>query len=238
MNYANFHTAIFLERLNRFVARVMLDGEEVSVHVKNTGRCRELLVPGCTVYLEKSDNTARKYAYDLIAVEKVCPDGTKLINMDSMAPNKAAAEWLENGGLGKFENLRAEVKEGDSRFDFSAEQEGRRVFIEVKGCTLEADGIASFPDAPTERGVKHVRGLAGLAREGNRCIVLIVIQMKGIHVFRPNWDTHPEFGYALCEAAQAGVEIIAVDCVVRPGYVSIDAPVPVDLDIPEHRRTN
>jgi len=142
VHYANYYTATFLERLNRFVARVMIDGDEVLVHVKNTGRCKELLVPGYTVYLEKSDNTARKYAYDLIAVEKQCPEGTMLINMDSMAPNRAAREWLEAGGLGKLENLRAEVRVGDSRFDFSAEQDGRRVLIEVKGCTLEDSGEA------------------------------------------------------------------------------------------------
>ena len=232
MHYANFHTGIFVERLNRFVASVMIDGDEVLVHVKNTGRCKELLVPGYTVYLEKSDNTARKYAYDLIAVEKQCPEGIKLINMDSMAPNCAAREWLENGGAGKIDELRAEVKEGDSRFDFCGMQNGRKVFIEVKGCTLESGGEACFPDAPTERGVKHVKGLTELAKAGDRCIVLIVIQMKGIRVFRPNWKTHPEFGMALQAARDAGVEIIAVDCIVRPGYVSMDAPVPVDLNCP------
>ena len=238
MHYANFHTAVFIERLNRFVARVLINGEEVLVHVKNTGRCAELLVPGYTVYLEKSDNAARKYAYDLIAVEKRCPDGVKLINMDSMAPNRAACEWLEDGGLGELENLRAEVKQGDSRFDFAAEQDGRRVFIEVKGCTLESSGEACFPDAPTERGVKHVLGLARLAEQGNRCIILIVIQMKGIHVFRPNWKTHPAFGEALLKAREAGVEICAMDCVVRPGYVCIDAPVQVELEHPARRLTD
>lgn len=233
MFYANCHTGVFLERLNRFVARVLIDGEEALVHVKNTGRCRELLVPGYRVYLEKSENTGRKYAFDLIAVEKQCPEGVKLINMDSMAPNRAAKEWLEGGGMGGLENLRSEVKTGDSRFDFAAEQEGRRVFIEVKGCTLEEMGEAAFPDAPTERGVKHVRGLTELAKAGYRCAVLIVIQMKGVHVFRPNWRTHPEFGQALIEAREAGVEIIAMECEVRPGYVSIDAPVAVDLTLPE-----
>lgn len=233
MQYKNLHKGVFLERLNRFVARVEIDGAEERVHVKNTGRCAELLVPGYTVYLEKSDAPARRTAYDLIAVEKKLSDGIRLINMDSMAPNRAAAEWLAGGGLGSFENLRAEVKIGDSRFDFCAEQEGRKVIIEVKGCTLENDGVAAFPDAPTQRGVKHVRGLAELARQGNRCVILIVIQMKGMHVFHPNWATHPEFGEALIEAADAGVEIIAMDCEVRPGYVRIDAPVFVDLNRPE-----
>lgn len=230
MQYKNIHQALFLERLNRFVARVEIDGHEERVHVKNTGRCRELLVPGCTVYLEKSDAENRKTAYDLVAVEKWSPDGMRLINMDSMAPNRAAAEWLAAGGLGKLENLRAEVTIGDSRYDFCAEQDSRRVIIEVKGCTLEDNGEARFPDAPTERGVKHVRGLIEHARQGCRCIVLIVIQMKGVHVFKPNWATHPEFGQALVEARDAGVEIIAMDCDVVPGTVRISSSVPVELD--------
>ncbi|MBQ8505822.1 MAG: DNA/RNA nuclease SfsA [Clostridia bacterium] len=229
MKYDNCYTGIFLSRPNRFIAIVEIDGKEERVHVKNTGRCRELLEPGNTVYLEKSGNPERKTAYDLIAVEKKVPGGTRLVNMDSMAPNLAAKEWLESGGAGEIEKLRAEVKIGDSRFDFAGEQDGRRVIIEVKGCTLEENGVASFPDAPTERGVKHVRGLAELAKQGCRCIVLIVIQMKGVHEFRPNWRTQPEFGAALVEAENAGVEIIAMDCAVRPGIVEIDAPVPVIL---------
>ena len=229
MKYNNCHTGIFRSRPNRFIAIVEINGEEQRVHVKNTGRCRELLQPGNTVYLEKSGNPERKTGYDLIAVEKQVPGGTKLVNMDSMAPNLAAKEWIEGGGLGEIQNLRPETKIGDSRFDFVGEQHGRRVVIEVKGCTLEEDGIARFPDAPTERGVKHVRGLAELAKMGERCVILIVIQMKGVHTFRPNWQTHPEFGEALLEARAAGVEIIAVDCEVRPGFVRIDAPVAVDL---------
>ena len=192
MKYANLHKGFFLERLNRFVARVEINGREERVHVKNTGRCAELLVPGNAVYLEKSDVLTRKTAYDLIAVEKQTPDGMRLVNMDSMAPNRAAAEWLSAGAL-------------------------------------EEDGVARFPDAPTERGVKHVRGLIQLAKQGCRCIVLIVIQMKGVHVFRPNWKTHPEFGQALVDAQSAGVEIIAMDCAVIPGEVRIECPVPVDL---------
>ena len=230
MRYKNCYKGIFLSRPNRFIAMVEIDGEVQKVHVKNTGRCKELLVPGCTVYLEKSEAEGRKTAYDLIAVEKAVPDGVRLINMDSQAPNRAAGEWLASGGLGVLENLRAEVKTGESRFDFAAEQEGRRVYIEVKGCTLEKDGIAAFPDAPTERGLRHVRQLERLAREGCRCIVLMVIQMKGVHLFRPNWQTHPEFGLALQSARSAGVEIVAMDCVVRQGFVEIDEPVAVDLD--------
>lgn len=230
MKYANIHQALFLERLNRFVARVEIDGREERVHVKNTGRCRELLIPGCTVYLEKSTAETRKTAYDLVAVEKKIADGVRLINMDSMAPNKAAAEWLAAGGLGKLENLRAEVTIGDSRYDFCAEQDGQRVVIEVKGCTLEVDGAARFPDAPTERGVKHIRGLIEQVKQGCRCVVLIVIQMKGVHVFKPNWETHPEFGEALHDAQAAGVEIVAVDCKVVPGVVEIDGMIPVELE--------
>ena len=226
MEYGGLVQGVFLERLNRFVARVRVNDAELNVHVRNTGRCRELLVPGNAVYLLKSQNPERKTPFDLIAVER--GDG-RLINMDSLAPNRAAAEWLAAGGLGELQNLRAEVKLGDSRFDFSAEQNGRRVIIEVKGCTLEENGVARFPDAPTLRGLKHVRELTRLAREGNRCIVLIVIQMKGAHVFQPNWATHPEFGEALIAARDAGVEIIAMDCEVRPGIVQIDKPVAVDL---------
>lgn len=231
MRYSNTHKGVFIERLNRFVARVELGGREERVHVKNTGRCAELLVPGNTVYLEKSDAPGRRTAYDLVAVEKRIGEGVRLVSVDSMAPNRAAQEWLAAGGLGRLEKLRAEVTIGDSRFDFCAEQEGRRVVVEVKGCTLEENGVARFPDAPTERGVKHVRGLIELAKQGCRCAVLIVIQMKGVHSFRPNWATQPEFGLALREAREAGVEVVAVDCAVQPGSVTIDDRVEVDLSI-------
>ena len=230
MNYSNIQEGTFLCRLNRFVAEVELDGQIERAHVKNTGRCAELLVEGNRVYLEKADSPGRKTGWDLVAVEKRLPDGgTRLVNMDSMAPNLAAMEWLTAGGIGPLESLRAEVTVGDSRFDFAAWQEDQPVYIEVKGCTLETDGVARFPDAPTERGVKHVRGLTGLARRGNRCVVLIVIQMKGVHRFEPNWNTHPALGEALIEARNAGVEIMAVDCVIRPGFVEIDRPVEIDL---------
>lgn len=229
MKYENIHTGVFLFRPNRFIALVEVDGEVQKVHVKNTGRCAELLQPGNTVYLEKSMNPARKTAYDLIAVEKQVHGGTRLVNMDSMAPNRMAGEWLASAALGKIENLRPEATIGDSRFDFAGEQDGRRVVIEVKGCTLEEDGVARFPDAPTERGVKHVRGLIELAKQGCRCVILIVIQMKGVRVFRPNWETHPAFGEALLEAQAAGVEVIAVDCKVVPGNVNIDRRISVDL---------
>ncbi len=227
MKYDNIHEAVFLRRLNRFVAEVELNGMVERVHVKNTGRCAELLVKGNRVYLVKSNNPNRSTAYDLVAVVK---QGGRLVNMDSMAPNRAAGEWLAAGGLGELQNLRAEVTVGESRFDFAATQDGRPVYIEVKGCTLEQDGVARFPDAPTERGVKHVKGLTALAKQGCRCAVLIVIQMKGVHTFEPNWSTHPAFGEALIEAQKAGVEIIAMDCRVVPGVVEIDKAVAVKLD--------
>ena len=233
MQYENICRGSFISRPNRFIAIVEIDGAAQRVHVKNTGRCKELLVPGNTVYLERSANPSRKTAYDLIAVEKRAPEGTRLVNMDSMAPNRAAGEWLAAGGLGEIENLRAETAIGDSRFDFAGQQDGRRVVIEVKVCTLEENGIARFPDAPTLRGVKHLRGLTALAKDGCRCAVLIVIQMKGVRAFQPNWKTQPEFGEALIEARDAGVEIVALDCKVIPGTVEIDARVPVDLSRPK-----
>ena len=230
MRYANVHKAVFVRRLNRFVAQVEIGGGVERVHVKNTGRCAELLVPGYTVYLEKSGNPARSTAYDLIGVDKPVPGGLRYVNVDSMAPNRAAAEWLAAGGLGPLESLRAEVTVGDSRFDFCAEQSGRPVAVEVKGCTLEKDGVARFPDAPTLRGLKHVEGLTALAGRGWRCVMLVVIQMKGVSLFRPNWDTQPRFGEALLTARDAGVEIVAMDCLAEQGSVSIDAPVRICLE--------
>ena len=230
MKYTNIHAATFVRRVNRFVAEVEIDGHVERVHVKNTGRCAELLVPGYAVYLEKSGNPTRRTAYDLIGVDKPVPGGVSYVNMDSMAPNRAAGEWLVAGGLGTLEDIRAEVTVGNSRFDFVAVQHGRFVAVEVKGCTLEAGGVARFPDAPTLRGLKHVRGLTRLAGEGWRCVLLVVIQMKGAYVFRPNWDTQPEFGEALIEAQRAGVEVVAMDCAARPGEVVIDAPVRVEID--------
>jgi len=229
MKYNNCHSGIFIFRPNRFIAMVEIDGREEKVHVKNTGRCRELLQPGNTVYLEKSGNPARKTAYDLIAVEKQVPGGTMLINMDSMAPNRMARDWILSGGLGEMDELRSEVTIGSSRYDFAGRERGRDVVIEVKGCTLEQGGVARFPDAPTQRGVKHVLGLAELARQGCRCIVLIVVQMADAQLFRPNWETHPEFGRALIQAQEAGVEIIAVNCRVAPGFAEICGKIAVNL---------
>ena len=236
MQYRNIHSARFVRRPNRFIAHVEEDGQTVVAHVKNTGRCAELLVPGCRVWLEYSENPNRKTPCDLVAVEKQTPRGPVCINMDSAAPNAVAGEWLAAGGLGKLDQLRAEYKLGDSRFDFYAEQDGHPMLVEVKGCTLEENGLARFPDAPTLRGVKHVKELTELVGKGYRCCVLLVIQMKGIHTFTPNWDTHPEFGFALQQAAAAGVEIHAMDCIVTPDSLQIDQPVPIDLSAPQKEK--
>ena len=230
MRYNDIHAATFIRRVNRFVAEVEVGGAVVRAHVKNTGRCAELLVPGYRVWLEKSGKANRRTAFDLVGVEKpAAGGGTRYVNMDSMAPNRAAGEWLAAGGLGPLESLRAEVTVGDSRFDFVAEQGGRPVAIEVKGCTLERGGVALFPDAPTLRGLKHVRGLMRLAGEGWRCVLLVVIQMKGVDVFMPNRDAQPAFADALAEALEKGVEIVAVDCAARPGSVEIDQGVWVEV---------
>lgn len=225
MRYDNMTPGTFLARPNRFIAHVQIDGQTEIVHVKNTGRCRELLVPGCTVYCQRSDNPNRKTKFDLIAVQK----GERLINMDSQAPNRAAGEWLKNGGLGEITDLRAEVKHGDSRFDFAFRKDGRQCFLEVKGCTLEEDGVCAFPDAPTERGTKHIRGLAKAAGEGCGAYILFVIQMSDVKYIRPHDETDPEFGKALREAAQNGVSVLAMDCAVTPESMEIRLPVLVKL---------
>ena len=225
MTYENMVPGVFLKRPNRFVAHIEIDGQEEICHVKNTGRCRELLIPGVNVWCQRSANPNRKTRYDLIAVQK----GQRLINMDSQAPNAAAGEWLRSGGLGPVEDLRAESVHGDSRFDFSFTRDGRPCFLEVKGCTLEHDGICAFPDAPTVRGAKHVRGLAELARQGYGAYILIAIQMEGVEYFHPNDATDPVFSQALRDAARAGVEIIAMDCKVTADTMTIHNPVRVEL---------
>ena len=229
MTYGQVSKATFLSRPNRFTALVRLGGAQAAAHVKNTGRCAELLVPGAPVYLAKAENPARKTGWDLVAVEK----GPLLINMDSAAPNKAAGEWLAAGGLGQLEGLHPEYTVGDSRFDFYALRGGKPLLVEVKGCTLETDGIAAFPDAPPLRGLKHVRELTALAAEGWQCCVLVVVQMKGVRLFRPNWATQPAFGKALAESRAAGVQLLAMDCLVTPDSMVLDAPVPIDLTPPE-----
>ena len=225
MKYANMSPGIFLARPNRFIAHVEIDGETEVVHVKNTGRCRELLPAGAEVWCQKSDNPSRKTKYDLITVKK----GSRLINMDSQAPNLAAGEWLAAGGLGEIKNLRAETRHGDSRYDFSFTKDGKQCFLEVKGCTLEQDGICAFPDAPTERGAKHLRGLTEAVREGYGGYVLFVIQMSDVKYLHPNDATDPDFGKALREAAANGVEVLAVDCEVTIAEMKILDFVPVVL---------
>ena len=228
MNYEHIEEGRFLERPNRFVAKVKLGGRVETVHVKNTGRCRELLVKGAKVYLEKSPNRERATAYDLVAVEK----GDRIINMDSQAPNKAVGEWLRSGGLLSDVSLvRPETKFGNSRFDFYVETRTEKIFIEVKGVTLEEDGVVRFPDAPSDRAVKHVGELIAAKRQGCRVFVLFVIQMEGVKYFTPNRDTHPEFADALCEAAKAGVEVLAYDCLVTPRTMEINCPVQVVLSL-------
>ena len=216
MRYHAVSQGRFLDRPNRFIAHVELGGETVVCHVKNTGRCRELLVPGAAVYVERAANPGRKTLYDLIAVEK---QGL-LINMDAQAPNKVFGEWAAGGGfLPGLTGIRPESTWEDSRFDFLLEGGQGPCFVEVKGVTLEEGGEARFPDAPTERGVKHLRGLQRAAAQGWRAAV-----------FFPNDRTHPEFGAALREAASHGVEVYARDCLVTPESLVLDAPVPVLLD--------
>lgn len=226
MKYKNIVEARFLSRPNRFIAVVDIEGEKVTVHVKNTGRCRELLTEGCTVYLERSDNPNRKTAYDLVAVKK----SELLINMDSQVVNCAAGEWLSKGILfSESAVIKQEFTCGESRFDFYIEDGERKAFLEVKGVTLEKDGTALFPDAPTERGVKHLRHLSRLCREGYEAYVLFVIQMKGVHSFYPNDEMHREFGDALRDAKKSGVKIIAADCMITPDSIEIDTEIPVHL---------
>lgn len=225
MNYSDVVPGRFLDRPNRFVAHVELMGKTETVHVKNTGRCRELLVPGARVYCQHLEHPGRRTKYDLIAVEK----NGRLINMDSQAPNAAAGEWLRSGGLGEVQNLRAETVHADSRFDFSFTLGGRQCFLEVKGVTLEQDGVCAFPDAPTLRGSKHLRGLADAAREGYGAYVLFVIQMENVRFLRPNDATDPDFAAALRQAAAAGVRVLAHSCAVTPDSMTITGPVSVEL---------
>ncbi len=243
MTYQDIHAARFLARPNRFIAQVELDGAVETVHVKNTGRCRELLLPGCTVYLEGSANPARKTRYDLVAVEKGRPGlPPLLINMDAQAPNQVFREWMEAGGgqalgLPRPALLRPETVWGHSRFDFYWERETvsretpvlEKGFVEVKGCTLEEGGLALFPDAPTQRGVKHLRELIACRDAGYEAAVCIVVQMAGMAAFSPNDRTHPEFGAALRDAARAGVRVLAVECAATPDSLAITGPVPVRL---------
>ncbi len=229
MNYERIHKATFLERPNRFIAYVEMSGEKETVHVKNTGRCAELLIPGTTVYIQESDNPERKTKWDLIAVKK----GERLINMDSQIPNRAVQEWIEGGGLfSDVRLIRPETTYGNSRFDLYVETGEKRVFVEVKGVTLEEDGVCRFPDAPSDRAVKHLEELIRAKKEGYETYVFFVIQMKNVKYFTPNTDTHPAFAEALKKAASAGVKIVAYDCEVTPESIEISSPVDVVLESP------
>ena len=227
MEYAHILPGIFQSRPNRFLAEVEINGIKELCHVKNTGRCLELLVPGAGVYVQKSERTDRKTAYDLIAVKKK----ELLINVDSQVPNGVVEEWLLKEKL--LENitlLKREVRFGDSRFDLYAEYgDNQKAFLEVKGVTLENDTIARFPDAPTQRGLKHIMELCECRKEGYEAYLIFVIQMKGVSKLQPNWDTHKAFGDALRAADKAGVHILAYDCLVTPDTIVLDKPVEVDL---------
>ncbi|MGE4276011.1 MAG: DNA/RNA nuclease SfsA [Lawsonibacter sp.] len=265
MKYPNISSGRFLARPNRFLAYVEVNGVQKVCHVKNTGRCRELLVPGCRVYLVESDNPARKTRYDLVAVEKETEQGLLLVNMDSQAPNRVFGEWAAAGGFRSgLTLLRPETTYGTSRFDFyweksdpqrepgAADYVGRgetaqqtnpracggardvelvptRGFVEVKGVTLEENGVARFPDAPTLRGVKHLEELITAQKAGYQAAICFIVQMEGMKVLEPNDATHPEFGAALRRAALAGVEVLAVGCHVTPDSLSVGAPLPVRL---------
>ncbi len=226
MQYPNITKATFCSRENRFVATVSLDGREEKVHVKNTGRCRELLVPGATVYLVHSEAETRKYAYDLVAVEKE----HLLINMDSQAPNQVFRSWLTDGNLKKeITFVKPEYQYGNSRIDFYFECGQERHLVEVKGVTLEQDGLCRFPDAPTERGVKHLEELIHAVQEGYQAWICFVVQMDGMTLFRPNWETDPKFAKTLQAASEAGVQIRALGCCVTPDSMQICYEIPVDL---------
>ena len=214
MNYQTMVSGVFRARPNRFIAHVEIDGKLEICHVKNTGRCRELLPEGAEVWCAVSDNPNRKTKYDLITVKK----GERLINMDSQAPNIAAGEWLASGGLGEITDLRAEVKHGDSRFDFSFQKDGKTCYLEVKGVTLENDGVCAFPDAPTQRGAKHLKELTRLAEEG-----------YDVKYLYPNDATDPAFADALRQAARVGVTVLVMDCAVTESTMDIRLPVLVKL---------
>lgn len=225
MEYKNIVKGSFISRPNRFVAEVQINGEIQICHVKNTGRCRELLLNGSTVLLEKSDNPNRRTKYDLVAVYK----GGRLINMDSFAPNLAAGEFLPVLFPG-LTCVKPEYRHQNSRFDFYFEHDGKKAFLEVKGVTLEENGVVKFPDAPTERGIKHLNELAQCVQQGFEAYVLFVIQMEGAEYFTPNYQTHRKFGEALIHAQKAGVQILAYDCIVTENTMKLNKPVEIRLN--------
>ncbi len=226
MQYENIRKAVFLSRPNRFIAHIEMDGEEKICHVKNTGRCKELLQPGAEIYVQEFDSPRRKTAFDLIAVQK----GERLVNMDAVAPNIVFGEYLAAGGLGFLPSLiRPECRHGDSRFDFYFEHGGRKAFAEVKGVTLEEEGVVRFPDAPTQRGLKHLHGLMDCVKEGYEAYAVFIIQMAKVRHFEPNDKTHPAFGEALRRASAAGVKLLALDCAVTPDTLTADRLVDIIL---------
>lgn len=230
MQYKNIVKGVYKSRPNRFIAKVLVDGIEETVHVKNTGRCKELLVENAVIYLSVSDNPARKTKYDLVGVEKETCNGMLLINMDSQAPNDMVAEWLPKSGLfSQNAVIKREVTFGKSRFDFYVEDNAEKAFIEVKGVTLENNGVASFPDAPTERGVKHINELCSCVEKGYSAYIIFVIQMCGIDLFKPNDKTHKAFGDALRKAEKYGVRILVYDSLVTSDSVSVNKPVKIEL---------
>lgn len=234
MKYERIRKAVFTERPNRFIAYVQLDGQKETVHVKNTGRCAELLVPGAAIYIQESSNPNRKTKWDLIAVEK----GERLINMDSQIPNRVVQEWIEAGNFcGDITQIRPETRYGNSRFDLYVEAGKRRIFIEVKGVTLEENGACLFPDAPSERAVKHLEELIRAKNEGYEAYVFFVIQMKDVRYFTPNTSTHPAFAETLKKAEAAGVKVLAFDCDVTKDSIVIGRPVDVVLESPELKET-
>ncbi|MDF2950974.1 MAG: nuclease SfsA [Anaerocolumna sp.] len=226
MIYNNMKEGTFVERPNRFIAKVIIEGKLETCHVKNTGRCKELLIPGVKVYVQENENPARKTRFSVIGVEK----GSRIINIDSQAPNHVVYEWLIAGGL--FQDIgliKREQVYRDSRLDLYIETKNKKIFIEVKGVTLEEDGVVRFPDAPTERGVKHVRELCHAIEDGYETYLILVVQMKDVSYFEPNDKTHPEFGEILRKAAQQGVHIIAMDCLVEKEKLEIRNRVAVKL---------
>ena len=226
MRYTNIMAGKFLARPNRFIAHVEIAGREEIVHVKNTGRCKELLLPGATVYVQHFPEGKRKTKYDLIAVEKQ----NLLINMDSQAPNKVVQEWLEREEpFGKMTYLKPECRHGASRFDFYLETATKKMFIEVKGVTLEENGVVLFPDAPTERGVKHVQELCHCLEQGYEAAIIFVVQMSGSRYFTPNRRTHAAFATALEQAAASGVQLMALTCAVTPDSLIINGTLPIHL---------
>ena len=233
MRYERIQKAVFIERPNRFIAYAKLSGKRETVHVKNTGRCAELLRPGAVIYVQESDNPDRKTKWDLIAVEKPVKEGKRLINMDSQIPNKVVQEWIEQGRfISDVTLIKPETTYGNSRFDLYVEAGERKIFIEVKGVTLEEDGVCRFPDAPSERAVKHLEELIQAKKEGYEAYVFFVIQMKDVRYFTPNTDTHPEFAETLKKAQAAGVELLAYDCEVTPESIAAGEPVEVVLKSP------